>query len=87
MMRECVRKFDEDLSFKSSKSELEIMQTSLERTFITFDQWGSIEQSIERQRKRVQDDSDKLDTHIEKLMDDQNIKFEQNLKKTIKNNF
>ena len=48
MMRECIRKFDEDISLKSSKSEVELMKTLLQKTFITFQEWDAIETSVEK---------------------------------------
>ena len=48
MMRECIRKFDEDISLKSSKSEVELMKTLLQKTFITFQEWDGIETSVEK---------------------------------------
>lgn len=46
LMRECIRRFDEDLSMKANKGELITIRTSLEKTFISMEQWIEVEKAF-----------------------------------------
>ena len=39
-MRECIQKFDEDISMKCSKSDLLLMKNTIESTFISLNEWS-----------------------------------------------
>lgn len=46
IMRECIRKFDEDISIKANKGELITMRTHLETKFISLWQWDEVKQTL-----------------------------------------
>ena len=53
-VRDCIKKFDADLSLKANKSGIKVLRQELENSFMTKDDWAKLNQMFKQVDKLVE---------------------------------